>query len=215
MNAPHRHLRVLLVDDHPMVRAGIRVALRKHYKGVQIEEAGSAAEALARISACRPHIVMLDVNLPDMNGLDLARQIHASDPHLKLLMVAAEADPWAVKEALDAGASGFVAKTSSHVTLSEAVRSVLAGTVFLCPLSRAALRRAETYQSTGPGALSQREGEVLRHLANGDNTKTIAAKLEISPKTVETHRQHIMRKLGTNSVADLVRYAIRHGLSRP
>jgi DNA-binding NarL/FixJ family response regulator len=218
MNAHCQPLRLVLVDDHPLVRTGIRTSLQHNLGEVRIEEAGHAAAALALIATHRPHLVLLDVNLPGVNGLDLARQIRALNHEVKLLMVAADADPWTVNEAIEAGASGFVAKTNSGNLLPEAVRSVLAGKVFLCPDSQAALLRAEPSGNTGaeppgPAVLSQREREVLRCLAHGENTKTIATLLRISPKTVETHRQHIQRKLGTSSVAFLTRYAIRHGLT--
>jgi DNA-binding NarL/FixJ family response regulator len=133
-------------------------------------------------------------------------------------MVAAETDPWIVQEALAAGACGFVAKTRSGICLSQAVQTVLLGHQFLCEDSQAALQRAERQAGSssevpGPSVLSWREREVLRCLAHGENTKSIAVILQISPKTVETHRQHIMRKLRTNSVAALTRYAVRHGLT--
>ena len=212
--------RVLLVDDHPLVRDGLRAVLRQVLPQARIAEAGSGPEALQKLATDRPHLVLLDVNLPGMNGLDLAREIRAADPRIKLLMVAGEADPWTVREALAAGASGFVAKTCAATCLAEAVLAVLSGREFLCEDSQAALLRGGqqpglAHEMPGPSVLSRREREVLRYLAHGENTKTIAALLEISPKTVETHRQHIMRKLGTNSVAALARYAIRHGLATP
>ena len=217
MSAQRAPLRVLLVDDHPLVRDGLRVALRRHSAELCIEEAGCASEALALMAARRPHLLLLDVNLPGTNGLDLARQIRAVDGKIKVLMVAADVDPWTVHEALAAGASGFVAKTNSGAVLPEAMRVVLSGGVFLCPDAQAALQRAErggtsTVEPPGPAVLSTREREVLRYLAHGENTKSIAALLQISPKTVETHRQHILRKLRLDNLASLTCYAIRHGL---
>lgn len=209
--------RVLLVDDHPLMRDGLRSALRRVLPQARIEEAGSGAEAMAKFASHHPQLVLLDVNLPDTSGLDLARRIRAADPAVTLLMVAGEADPWTIQEALAAGAAGFVAKTHPAACLSEAVPAVLGGQVFLCGDSEAALQRARQAgeaagEAAGPAVLSRRERQVLRYLAHGENTKAIAAHLQISPKTVETHRQHIMQKLGTSSVAALTRYAIRHGL---
>jgi DNA-binding NarL/FixJ family response regulator len=219
MSPAQSSLRVLLVDDHPFVRDGLRVALQQSFPGVHIAEAGTAAEALSLITADQPELVLLDVNLPGTNGLDLARQIHARSQRIKLLMVAGQTDPWTVTEALEAGASGFVLKTSSPAGLREAICAVLVGRLFFCPDSQAALRRSEQFgaeaHTPGPAILSPREREVLLYLAHGENTKMIASLLQVSPKTVESHRQHIHRKLGLNSVAALVRYAIRHGLTRP
>jgi DNA-binding NarL/FixJ family response regulator len=210
-------LRILVVDDHPLVREGLRTAIRATFATALVEEAGSAPQALASISAGHPDLILLDVNLPGENGIDLARRIRTTDKRVKLLMVAGEADPWSVKEALEAGASGFVTKTRSADFLGQAMNTVLEGETVLCSDAQAALQRAElrseaATEPPGPAVLSEREREILRHLAHGDNTKTVARSLQISPKTVETHRQHIMRKLGVNSVAALTRYAVRHGL---
>ncbi len=220
MSVPPQILRVLLVDDHPLVRAALRAELQVAFGDVQVVEAGCASEALAALAARRPDLLLLDVNLPGESGLDLARRIRASHRRIRILMVAAEVDPWTVNEALEAGACGFVAKTNPGGVLRDAVRAVLAGQVFLCPDAQVARQRVEpgrgaTGDPPGPAVLSTREREVLRYLAHGENTKSIAALLQISPKTVETHRQHIMRKLGTNNVAALTRYAIRHSLTRP
>lgn len=212
-------LTMLLVDDHPLVRAGLRAVLKFHFAHAKIGEAGSAPEALAYIEANHPHLVLLDVNLPGVNGLDLARRIRKLERKCKVLMVAGETDPWTVREAMDAGASGFVAKTSSDDVLPQAIRAVLGGAVFLCRDSQMAWRRAELRgdykpEPPGPAILSTREREVLRYLAQGEPTRMVAALLQISPKTVESHRLHITGKLRTSSIADLTRYAIQHGLTQ-
>jgi DNA-binding NarL/FixJ family response regulator len=217
VSAEGQPLRMLLVDDHPLVRAGIRAALRQQLGHLRIEEAGRATEALAMMAAHRPQIVLLDINLPGTNGLDLARRIRLVDSRIKVLMVAADVDPWTVNEAMEAGASGFVAKTNSAALLPAAIDAVLAGRTFLCPDSQVALRRLEdranvAVEPPSPAVLSSREREVLRYLAHGKNTKTTADLLGISPKTVETHRNHIMRKLRLDNLANLTYYAIRHGL---
>lgn len=219
MKAPDKALRILVVDDHPLVRDGLRAAIHAALPTALVVEAGDAPEALAAISASHPDLVLLDVNLPGQNGLDLARRIRTADKRVKLLMVSGEADPWTVSEALKAGASGFVTKTRSAGFLGQAMQAVLRGQIFLGPDAQAALHQAEPRRGTpeppGPAVLSQREREVLKYIAHGDNTKAIASLLQISPKTVESHRQHIMRKLGVPSVAELTRYAVRHGLAQP
>lgn len=209
---------VLIVDDHPFVRDGLRAALQHCFGDIRVLEAGSALETLALLKVVLPDLVLLDINLPGTSGVDLAGEIRKHCPRIKLLMVAADVDPWTVSEALDAGAGGFVLKTHAHASLAEAVRTVMAGGTYLCPEAQEALsiarRGGPETPGPGPEILSEREREVLRYVAEGENTKTIAALLELSPKTIETHRQHITRKLGTNSVASWTRYALRHGLTR-
>lgn len=212
-------VKILLVDDHPMVRTGVRATLQHHLPSATLYEADCAADACAVARSASPQIVLMDVHLPGTNGLDLVRTLRVRHRRIKVLMVAADTDPWTVGEALDAGAMGFLSKAASGDLLPAAIRTVLSGGVFLCPDSQLALRRYEERgdafrEAPAPAVLSVREREILCYLANGENTKNIAALLNISPKTVETHRMNITRKLGTNSVAALVRYSIRHGLAR-
>jgi DNA-binding NarL/FixJ family response regulator len=210
-------MRVLLVDDHPIMRDGLRAAISRLFPATLFIEAGTSAEALKQATSLRPHLSILDINLPDLNGLELARRLRASCRRTKILFLAAEADPWTVREALSLGACGYLIKTSAAQKLHEAIRSVMTGNIFLCDDAAAALRRAE---QTGPAApeppglaiLSRREQEVLKLIAEGRTTKAIALEMKISPKTVETHRQHIMGKLRLDNVAGLTYYAIRHGL---
>jgi two-component system NarL family response regulator len=218
MNLANQTWRVLLVDDHPLIRDGLRAVVRHLLPLASIEATGSGSEAVKKAASFQPHLLLLDVNLPDLNGLEVARRIRATDPQIKILMVAGEADPWTIREALAAGAYGFVAKTRSVEWLAGAIEMVLNGQEFLCEDSQAALQRGDqngtaAVELPGPAILSRREREILRCLAHGENTKSIASLLGISPKTVETHRQHIMRKLATNNVAALTRYAIQHGMT--
>jgi DNA-binding NarL/FixJ family response regulator len=219
MKAAQQTWRVLLVDPHPLIRDGLCLAFRRAWPAARLEQAGSAPEALEKYLTHRPHLITLDVNLAGLSGLELARQIHAQDTQVRILMFAEKSDPWTVREALAAGMSGFVHKMEAVGCLTEAVQAAMNGRQFLCPLSRATLERAGAEaaleQPPGPAILSPRETEVLRFLADGENTKGIGARLRISPKTVETHRQHIMRKLHLDNVASLTRYAIRHGLHQP
>ncbi len=211
--------RGLVVDDHPLMRDGLRAGVRAILPTAIIVEAGSAPEALARMSVQPLDLALLDVNLPGQSGIDLARRIRAAYKHVKILIVAGEADPWTVKEAIGVGVSGFMTKVRCADFLRHAIQAVLDGKTVLCPDSNRALELAEdgsgfALEVPGPSVLSERERQVLRYIAHGENTKTLASFLQISPKTVEAHRQHIMRKLGLDNVAGLTRYAIRHGLTR-
>jgi len=208
---------VLIVDDHPLVRAGLRTVVCQVLPQAVIREAGSGAEAMALIRAEPPQLALLDVILPGESGLHLASQIRAMHPSTILLMVAGEADPGAVQNALAMGASGFVAKTQLVSCLAQALAVVMRGDTFLCTDSQSALSEAMDQLGSdrtppGPEVLSPREREVLCHYARGLSTKGIAALLQLSPKTVETHHQHIARKLGIDNLASLTHYAIRHGL---
>jgi len=210
--------RVLVVDDHPLVRDALRSVLQQVVPGAVVDDAGTAPEALHKIAEQMPDLALLDVNLPGMSGIELARQIQASKGKTKLLVISAESDPWTVQQALQAGAFGFLAKASSTDELIQAITAVLLGETYLSQEAQAALQRAEeqnlnTVDPPGPAVLTTREREILIYLAKGENTKNIASLLSISPKTVETHRQHITRKLRTSSVAALARYALRHGLT--
>ncbi len=210
-------MRILVADDHPLVRDGIRIALRNLFPAAQIVEAGTSAEALDQAARLRPHLSLLDINLPESSGLELARRLRMMHPSTRILFLAGAADPWTVREAFLAGARGYVTKTNAAQNLRQAVRAVMAGETFLCDAAAQALQRAESSQTSAPeppglAVLSHREREVLQLIAQGQTTKAIALALQLSPKTVETHRQHLMRKLHLDHVADLTCYAIRQGL---
>lgn len=209
--------RVLIVDDHPLIRDGLRAVLERHGAGFHLTEAGTAAEALALAMQIRPQLVLLDINLPGMNGLDLIQRLRKQQPQARLLVIAGEADPWTVREAMAGGASGFLAKANTAGHLLAAIRAVQCGGQYLCPDARAAWEAAPpasapASEPPGPAALSRREIEVLKRIALGETTQSIALALGISPKTVESHRRNILRRLRLQSVQDLTRYAIRHGL---
>jgi DNA-binding NarL/FixJ family response regulator len=210
-------MRVLLVDDHSVVREGLRAVLRRLMPGASVAEAETAAQALAQATTSAPDLVLVDINLPGMSGLELLRRFHAAQPLAKLLVVAGEADPWTVHQALQAGAAGYLLKTNASDHLPQALQAVRLGKRFLSPEAAVALARAEEEsgretEPPGLAALSSREQQVLKGLARGQTTRAIALDLQVSPKTVETHRSHIMSKLRLDSVAALTRYAIRHGL---
>lgn len=211
-------MRILLVDDHPMVRAGLRAVLRNRLPVARIAEAGTGAEALSRARTWKPDLVLLDLNLPGMNGLDVSRRLRAVAESMRVLIVAAEVNPWTVREALAAGASGYLVKTCAVDELRTAIRSIMDGRVYLCHEAEAVLRQADPEcavppaEPPGVAVLSRREQQVLQRIAIGQTTIGIAADLHVSPKTIEAHRRHVMIKLGLDNVAALTRYAIRHGL---
>lgn len=212
--------RVLIVDDHPLIRDGLRGNLKRVLPNARIEDAGNAEEAQRTAGTLQPQLILLDVNLPGMSGLELARRFRATHSEAPVLMIAGDADPWTVREALALGASGFLSKTRTAEVLGEAVLTVLRGERFLCEDSRNIGPRVAPSPNPpqpepGPAVLSDRERQILRYLVHGENTKGIADSLDISPKTVETHRIHIMRKLGIDNIAALTRYAIRHGVTPP
>ena len=199
------------------MREGLRAVITQFFPSARIIEAGTSAEALIKAVELRPQLSILDINLPDLHGLELARRLRVLDLRMRILFLAGEVDPWTVREALDAGAGGFLTKTNAAHQLAGAIRAVMAGEIFFCEASAAALQRAEATGLPGsepPGLaiLSGREQQVLKLIAQGHTTKAIALELQVSPKTIETHRQHIMRKLRLDNIADLTCYAIRHRL---
>lgn len=208
--------RVLLVDDHAMVRAGLR-ALLANIQGVEVAgEAGDGVQALGLVASLAPDIVITDIGMVPMNGLDLAGRIREDHPSVRIIVLSMHDGEEYVARALKNGASGYVLKDSAPLELELAIRATLAGDVYLSP------RTARQIVATLPGregeaakpadSLSPRQREILRMIAEGNATKEIAFALGISVKTVETHRAQIMEKLGIRDVAGLVRFAIRTGI---
>lgn len=221
MSAEAARMRILVVDDHPLVRSGFRGVLRMTFPGAEVGESGSAADALERVAAAPPDLVLVDIGLPDFSGVEVVRRIRATGGRMPILVVAGEADGWTVREAMGTGANGFVMKTISADAMRRALVAVLAGEEVLCDETRQALERVsqipreDLEAAPGPAALTARERQVLARLAEGLNTKTVADELGISVKTVETHRAHLARKLGSANPAFLARYAVRHRLLFP
>ncbi|MBI5446181.1 MAG: response regulator transcription factor, partial [Deltaproteobacteria bacterium] len=191
-------VRILLADDHRLVRQGLRAVLegQRGWRVVGEAENGHQAVRLARESA--PGVAIVDVSMPDLNGIEATRQILAENPRVKVVALTVHADPKLVAEMLRAGASAYVLKEGALEELERAVRAVLAGEIYL---SGQVVRGFVDQYVRAPRApseavLSDREREVLQPLAEGKTTREIAELLNVSVKTVETHRQHIMRKLG-------------------
>jgi two-component system response regulator NreC len=207
---------ILLVDDHSVVRAGLRSVLAREAFAHSITEAASLAEARQAIARTHPRLIILDLSLPDGTGLQLLAELPRPAP--PVLIVSMHTERRYVCDALRAGAQGYLAKENASEELAPAVRALLAGGAYLSPgIARLVVeelrqRPATSAATTPPPALSARETEVLCDLAQGLSTKEIGSRLALSPKTIEAHRIHLMRKLQLGSIADLTRFAIRHGL---
>ena len=199
-------LRVLLVDDHPLVRDGLRARLALVPGLETVGEAGGAAEALARLVDARPDLVLMDVGMKDVNGIDLTRQLLERAPSLRVLMLSMYDTPEYVQRALQAGACGYVLKDAPAEEIVAAIEAVAAGGTFLSP---GVSRRLFRNQAPRP-LLSSRESEILAALGRGESSKQIAGALGLSVRTVETHRQNIKRKLDIEGQAELIKYAVEH-----
>jgi DNA-binding NarL/FixJ family response regulator len=209
-------LRLLLVDDHRLFRTGLRNLLETICAEAEFKEAGSGAEAVAAAQLFKPDLVLLDLHLPDQNGIEVAQEILTAQPETRILIVSAESDLDYVQKAVQLGVVGYLLKTCGPEELSLAVKAVLAGKNYLCAEASTALlenlRTALADRPIGRPLLSQREEEVLALIASGLRVKEIAARLEVGTRTVETFRRRLMKKLGCASTAELIRYAIRQGL---
>ena len=199
-------IRLLLVDDHPLVRDGLRARLEA-VPGFEVAgEAGNAVEARAQVDALRPQLVLMDVGMKDVNGIDLTAQLLAREPALQVLMLSMYDNPEYVQRALLAGARGYVLKDSPASEIIAAIEAVAGGGTFLSP---AVSKRLFRNQAPRP-VLSLREGEILSALARGLSSKLIAREMDVSVRTVEAHRQSIKRKLGLEGQAELIKYAVEH-----
>ncbi|MBH9579476.1 response regulator [Inhella proteolytica] len=199
-------IRILLVDDHPMVREGLRARLSSVAHLEVVGEAGDAAEALQAVSLLQPDVVLQDVGLQQGNGIELIEQLLALRPDLRVLMYSMYDNPEYVQRALQAGASAYVLKSAPAAEILAALDAVMAGGTFLSP---AVSKRLFRNQAPRP-LLSARESQILAALARGASSKQIAKDLELSVRTVETHRQSIKRKLNLEGQAELIKYAVEH-----
>jgi len=214
-----QRIRVLLADDHSLVRAGIRALLNEMPEVTVVAEASNGREAIHLIGIHHPHIVLMDIMMPEMNGLDATARIAAAFPEVRVVILSMNATEQYVVQALQAGASGYVMKDVSPQELVESLKVVSRGDVYLSPMiSRLVASGLKNRSNAGVDLaerLSIRQREVLQLLAEGHSTKEIALKLEVSGKTVETHRMTLMNTLDIHNIAGLVRYAIRVGLVSP
>jgi DNA-binding NarL/FixJ family response regulator len=208
-------MRLAIVDDHDIVLQGLQLVL-KHQPDIEVVGVASdAAGALECVRQTKPELILLDMEIPGSNGILLTRQILAMAPQTRIVIYSAYLTPEYVQEAIQAGVKGYLPKTHKIAEIREALLTAHSGQLYLC--SEAATLLAQDYRrkaDTTEARLSEREREVLRHIAEGVSTKEIAGLLSVSVKTVETHRQKIMEKLNLHSVAELTKYAIRQGFTR-
>jgi DNA-binding NarL/FixJ family response regulator len=208
-------IRVLIADDHTLVRAGIRSLLEKLPDIVVLAEAANGREVLRLVVEHRPQIVLMDIAMPELNGIETTRQLTEEHPNVRAIILSIHSEEEHVYQALRAGASGYLLKGTSIEELELAIRSVARGEIFLSPqVSRPVIDEyiRRTHASRPGDNLSVRQRQVLQLIAEGKNMKQVALELGISVKTVETHRAQLMTRLDIHDVAGLVRYAIKTGL---
>ena len=214
-------LRLLLVDDHAVVRTGLRMLLEEQGDVTIVGEAGTAAEAIEAAGRLNPDVVLMDIGLPDKSGIDAARELKRLRPTVAIVALTIHEDAEYFFKMLDAGAIGYVPKRAAPEELLSAIEAAARGEVYLYPsmaklLVGDYLRQEQAVKSARAlDGLTVREQEVLTPLVEGESNQAIADQLGISPKTVARHRENLMRKLNLHSRAELVKYAIRKGIIQP
>jgi DNA-binding NarL/FixJ family response regulator len=206
--------RILLVDDHDVARRGMR-RLLEIGPGLEIcGEARTGREALLKAQELKPDIIVMDVIMPDLNGLDATRQIRKLMPHVEVVIISQHESGELMRQTVNAGARACVFKSDSDRALKSAVEAVCQHKTFFSDRASELMKEPVLEQSLQP-SLTDREREIIQLLAESKSSKEVAAALNISVKTADTHRANIMRKLNLHSVSDLVRYAIRNNLAQP
>ncbi|MCL6621244.1 MAG: response regulator transcription factor [Syntrophobacterales bacterium] len=210
--------RIIIADDHMIVRQGLATLLAKEPDMEVVAEAENGREVVQLVKELRPDVVIMDVNMPDLNGIEATRQVLAAFPETKIIALSMHADRRFVVNMLKAGSSGYLLKDCAFEELAAAIRLVMANKTYLSPgvsnvVIQDYVQGMSAPRSSAFTMLTPREREVLQLMAEGKPTGQIAEQLHISVKTVETHRQQIMHKLGIHSIAELTKYAIREGLT--
>jgi two-component system, NarL family, response regulator NreC len=209
---PPAAITIVLADDHEIVRAGLRMLLEAEPDFAVVAEAGDVTVAERRVASHRPDVLVLDVNMPQGSSIPAIPRLRSASPGTRIVMLTVQSDPELAREALQAGATGYVLKEAARAELIQAVRLAAAGRTYLNPELGARLVAEVPTRARLPDDLSAREIEVLRLIALGHTNSEIAAQLFLSVRTVESHRAHIQQKTQQSSRAELVSYAREHGL---
>jgi two-component system response regulator NreC len=211
-------IRILLADDHTILRAGLKMMLNAQPDMEVIGEAQDGRQALHEAQRLQPDVILMDITMPDMNGIEATKQIKRAQPEIKVLILTMHEHDEYIFQALRAGASGYMLKEAADTELITALHVVQSGQFYLSPAAQSVmvgdyLQRVRTGEEKDSySSLTEREREILKLVAEGYTNNQIAERLVISPKTVDTHRTHIMDKLNLHSRAELVKYAMRRGL---
>ena len=211
---PARTIRILIADDHEIVRRGLRRLLESRTEWSVVGEASNGNQAVEKAIELHPDLVLLDVGMPELNGLEATRRIREILPQTEVLVLSVSDSEQVIRQALASGARGYLVKSDAGGELIAAIEAALRHESFLSP----SIRQPQILAASGcedPANLTARERETAQLLSEGLSNKDIAVRLDISLKTAETHRTNIMRKIGVHSLADVVRYAIRNGLVQP
>lgn len=211
-------VKILLADDHQIVRDGLRALIEKRSNMTLVAEAETGRQAVKLAMKHNPDVIIMDIAMPELNGIEATRQIISDSPNVKIIILSMHSDRMFVSEALKAGAAGYLLKDDAFEELTHAIKAVVKGKVYLSPsiakfvvkdyVSSKAYNGSKLYTE-----LSSREREVLQLMAEGWSTREIASDLSLSVKTIETHRCRIMKKLDIHTVAELTKFAIREGLT--
>ncbi|MFZ2410506.1 MAG: response regulator transcription factor [Candidatus Methanoperedens sp.] len=211
-------IRIVLADDHKMIRDGLRALIEKHKNMEVIGEASDGQIAVQTVKKLSPDVVVIDIGMPELNGIEATRQIKALKCNPRVIGLSMHADRRYVAQMMKAGASGYILKDSAFEELVQAIETVAKGRTYLSPQVAGTIvaefkRTAKDDDGSVFSVLTEREREVLQQISEGCSTKEIASSLGISVKTIETHRRQIMEKLNLHSVAELTKYAVKEGLT--
>jgi two-component system response regulator NreC len=208
-----KKIRILLADDHKLVRQGFRLILMSQEDMEVVGETGNGREAVELAKTLKPDVVIMDVTMPELNGIEATRRICTMSPHIRILALSVHRDFVYVREIIRAGAEGYLLKESADTDLLAAVRAVAEGNSYLSPEVSGAMLKDYRKNATNPlDLLTSREREILQLVAEGKTNKDIAGSLNLSVYTVDGHRTRIMDKLNLHSIGELVRFAVRNGL---